>query len=608
MEPSLLLRPAAKTSLSETRTHLIVRGPRAEGFLTKHVSCSSGNNTQLEYRPLGDRGIRLIQINQGKGSDPITCEIYHTQDLVITDHDFGEHTQCSLNYYALSYAWGDLTNTCEVTVGSKKVSVTKNLRDFLWQAREILSTPLEDRQDVMPLVTSELARDSLNMALFWIDALCINQNDMDEKARQIRRMGDIYNKAREVIVWLGPNDVLSLMPIVGIVWHLRRRTGRLTGKGLLEICQRAWFKRMWVGQEVALAEGEVWMYIGRHCISLRDLETHIGAFALNTLKAGSISQSFVETAFDDLFQMAEIRSMYGEFVGSELKTQSLGRSSYASIATFLETAALISRSRDCSISHDKIYGLLGMTGTSQLPDHLKPDYGKNFEQVYRYPSWVPDFRSLASSRRPKKSNGTVSFVDNGMTMIVEGWQVGVVAETYHGQLGWSRQKGGPKQPISQSVITEFETFLDDVSRIRQAPKSECLMEWIQYNGGGITKEPVNSRRVQKLRAQYFDFVLGNLEMREFDDYVFAGMLDRLRVITRDGIMGEYDRFDQHARSGDLVCLIKGSCRPLILRRQGSLGRYRFISTCLLFSEPRCLYEEGLPAYRPSGKLSKFEII
>jgi hypothetical protein len=164
MEPTKLLRQAGKNSLFETRASLVVGGPRADGLLTKHASSSSGNNTQLEYRPLGDRGIRLIHINQGKGSDPIICDIYYAKDLVITDHNLGEDTQCSLNYYALSYAWGDPKDTREITVDGKKVSVTKNLRDFLWQAREILSTPLEDRQDVMPLVTSELAQNSLNRA------------------------------------------------------------------------------------------------------------------------------------------------------------------------------------------------------------------------------------------------------------------------------------------------------------------------------------------------------------------------------------------------------------------------------------------------------------
>jgi hypothetical protein len=42
--------------------------------------------------------------------------------------------------------------------------------------------------------------------LFWIDALCINQMDATEKARQINLMGDIYANAVFVLVWLGKDD------------------------------------------------------------------------------------------------------------------------------------------------------------------------------------------------------------------------------------------------------------------------------------------------------------------------------------------------------------------------------------------------------------------
>jgi len=39
--------------------------------------------------------------------------------------------------------------------------------------------------------------------LLWVDALCINQADPDEKTQQVRRMDKIYSKANHVLVWLG---------------------------------------------------------------------------------------------------------------------------------------------------------------------------------------------------------------------------------------------------------------------------------------------------------------------------------------------------------------------------------------------------------------------
>jgi len=58
----------------------------------------------------------------------------------------------------------------------------------------------------MPRVTGFMAKDSIDGALFWIDALCINQADRMEKEKQISRMGSIYNMAPGVIIWLGTTE------------------------------------------------------------------------------------------------------------------------------------------------------------------------------------------------------------------------------------------------------------------------------------------------------------------------------------------------------------------------------------------------------------------
>ncbi|KAK8072942.1 hypothetical protein PG996_006290 [Apiospora saccharicola] len=37
----------------------------------------------------------------------------------------------------------------------------------------------------------------------WVDAICINQKDTDERNAQVQRMGDIYSLAESVTAWLG---------------------------------------------------------------------------------------------------------------------------------------------------------------------------------------------------------------------------------------------------------------------------------------------------------------------------------------------------------------------------------------------------------------------
>ena len=85
-------------------------------------------------------------------------------------------------YHALSYTWGDASSRDTILIDGVLVWITKNLSDFLHAHRSAL-------------------RD--NIDTIWIDALCINQSDDDEKTVQLPLMREIYEKAQSTIVWLG---------------------------------------------------------------------------------------------------------------------------------------------------------------------------------------------------------------------------------------------------------------------------------------------------------------------------------------------------------------------------------------------------------------------
>ena len=80
MREFLVFRPtAAGRDPGKPWASLVVESPGC-GILTKHISRPS---TKLEYRPLGDNGIRFINIREGRGSDPIACEMYYAEELVL---------------------------------------------------------------------------------------------------------------------------------------------------------------------------------------------------------------------------------------------------------------------------------------------------------------------------------------------------------------------------------------------------------------------------------------------------------------------------------------------------------------------------------------------
>jgi hypothetical protein len=83
-------------------------------------------------------------------------------------------------YEALSYTWGDPAEKSPIHISGAMFSAQRNLKSALHHLRYL------DKVRVL-----------------WVDALCINQTDNDEKSSQVARMGDIYKRAEQTTVWLG---------------------------------------------------------------------------------------------------------------------------------------------------------------------------------------------------------------------------------------------------------------------------------------------------------------------------------------------------------------------------------------------------------------------
>lgn len=148
----------------------------------------SGDNfweqRRFQYQPLDQtiqqiRLLRLLPEGSDAATDIISCKIC-TFDVAQAPP-----------FSALSYAWGNTASEESIRMNDATYIVTTSLLDALRHLRRYFTHP----------TSLSAAPDWI-----WIDALCVNQDDMDERANQVQLMASLYEQARNVISWLGSGD------------------------------------------------------------------------------------------------------------------------------------------------------------------------------------------------------------------------------------------------------------------------------------------------------------------------------------------------------------------------------------------------------------------
>ncbi|KAF0322386.1 het domain-containing protein, partial [Colletotrichum asianum] len=214
---------------------------------------------------------RILLLEPGAYDDPVSCSLYLTPFQ-------------SAEYEAISYVWGSTQDTDSVVCQGLEIDVTANLVQSLRQVR------YADRPRHL-----------------WVDALCINQRDLQEKAFHVNMMGEIYSHAWRVVICLGDDghsgeaariafDAIQDYNRLAAKYMTERRIvdgsgwkpaddeggyGLITGERLLpavQIFKKPWFGRVWVLQEVGLAR-EVLLAYGRSTIKLTQIMDFAEAWA-----------------------------------------------------------------------------------------------------------------------------------------------------------------------------------------------------------------------------------------------------------------------------------------------------------------------------------------
>jgi hypothetical protein len=135
---------------------------------------------------------------------------------------------------------------------------------------------------------------------FWIDAICIDQNNTEEKMHQVAQMRTIYSNAAEVVMWLGPGheQVERLASVIESHYNhcqclqdSSKRCGLQIDSGpvaaMQYLLQRPYWNRMWIIQEVTVSKSTIIM-CGTTLLHLRTLSYFLGSvyFGQFTLPQG----------------------------------------------------------------------------------------------------------------------------------------------------------------------------------------------------------------------------------------------------------------------------------------------------------------------------------
>lgn len=199
------------------------------------------------YRPLPSSGsIRLLKL-LGQDTEPSSVRA-GLQTFSLTDPNCPPFT-------AVSYTWGNVYSDETVELDGHPVTVLQGLLPLLRMLNTNSCADFDTRKD-----------------WFWIDSICINQNDTSERESQIRLMRQIYRQTTQTLVWLSEQSEETDRAIDFLTGLAERRHELRQAvnkrhkqmpsdledhpgwKALEQLLQNPWWRRVWTLQEFLLPD------------------------------------------------------------------------------------------------------------------------------------------------------------------------------------------------------------------------------------------------------------------------------------------------------------------------------------------------------------------
>ncbi|KAN0102111.1 HET domain containing protein [Hyaloscypha variabilis] len=306
-----------------------------------------------------DQSFRVLILEPNVWDTPIHCRVEHAS------------LAAPPAYEALSYVWGDATALREIYLEACVHAVAINLEIALRYLRH-----------------EKVER------ILWVDALCINQNDLIERSEQVQKMGDIYRKAKRVVAWTGEasedsDDALKLMEEftnIGLMlggaeveadFPLQTWFNLQNWVALWRFLDRTYWSRMWILQELFATP-----YRSQEkCILMcgkRSLDRFYYDLACITLATVMSSMRCVDEITQEIREPLLSMMRWNRTLPGLVMFHTLTNSQYLSKPDFgllLKTTNFFQAADD----RDKIYALLGLAPAMYQNFHV--DYSRPLKHV-----------------------------------------------------------------------------------------------------------------------------------------------------------------------------------------------------------------------------------
>jgi hypothetical protein len=532
------------------------------------------------YQPLNQltSDIRLLRLLPNDGNGKLkyipACQIFHTS---LDDNP---------KYVALSYVWGDTSNSQAILMDTYSVLVNMNLYEALMALRP-----------------------SKEPIIIWIDFLCINQLDNKEKGWQVALMGNIYRQAQKVIAWLGPakdssDEVMDYLNELGkradacglavgpemclSLWKAlasnhpaiqeenkvfitaiqdllhsidgcHGRDSLLPMAGLKHLFSRPWWGRVWVLQEIALPHRAEFVCGTKHISRHRFRAAYNAYYALWQFVAFRSQQGQSPMGYDRKVFLTPSHKQKLMLSASMIQFPLLALLRATSVASVKSLGRDGYQHLESTNPLDKIYALLGLSKDRVDLERLGvyPDYEKSKEEVFMLvttallqqghvsilsfcrslqfppglPSWVPDW----SRPMPK----TLQDVEpNHMTLTPRFNASGVVT-----------------RPRDITILRSGEA----INGISVA----CYMYDKIYQTGEVVRFPVIGTCIQP-----FDWLYEFLRLTYRGEIVYAGFYQRLCAVVRASVGGVTSGYDEFLERAKDHCLDARCLEALFILQQG----------------------------------------